>query len=88
MLGKPGVERETLLRGPWLERQQRVEGHAAFLFPGWSAQDSAAAVDHKPLARAGGLESVPNVPSDCCGGPERGRLIPMPHVGCQMLKVG
>lgn len=29
---------------------------AAFLR--WGAQDSAAAVDHEPLARAGGLESV------------------------------
>lgn len=38
VLGKSGGGRGTLLRGPWLERQQRAEGHAAFPFPGWGAQ--------------------------------------------------
>lgn len=42
-------------------------------FPGWSAQDSAMAVDHdhEPLARAGGLESVPSVPCGCCRGSQK-----------------
>lgn len=69
VLGTPGEGRETLSGvSGW-----RGSSVCRAAFPGWSAQDSAMAVDHdhEPLARAGGLESVPSVPCGCCRGSQK-----------------